>query len=140
MDEIVFERLVLLRNEIAFLKHERDSVRTYDAYVDDARLRRAVERSLQVSVEIMLDVARRLIALKSLRFPTDNQDAFQVLAEGKIVPPELLPTLQEMARFRNLLVHEYAKIDDARVYGILKRRLGDFDDYAKAIAAYITGE
>lgn len=42
-----------------------------------------------------------------------------------------------MARFRNLIVHDYARIDDARVYAILKKRLGDFDAFARAIQAYL---
>ena len=51
-----------------------------------------------------------------------------------------MPTLREMARFRNLIVHDYARIDDARVYGILKKRLGDFDAFAEAIRVYLEGE
>jgi uncharacterized protein YutE (UPF0331/DUF86 family) len=37
----------------------------------------------------------------------------------------------------NLIVHNYARIDDARVYGILKRHLGDFDAFARAIVDYL---
>ncbi|RME37973.1 MAG: DUF86 domain-containing protein [Thermoflexia bacterium] len=43
----------------------------------------------------------------------------------------------DMARFRNLIVHDYARIDDARVYGMLQKRLDDFDAYARAVAAYL---
>ncbi|MCX7706791.1 MAG: DUF86 domain-containing protein [Anaerolineae bacterium] len=75
--------------------------------------RRAVERSLQVAVEACLDIARQIIAIEGFRYPENNQDAFRVLVEEKIVPAQLLDTLQEMARFRNLIVHEYAKIDDS---------------------------
>lgn len=41
--------------------------------------------------------------------------------------------MERVVRFRNLIVHNYARIDDARVYGILKRELGDFDAFAQAI-------
>ena len=44
-----------------------------------------------------------------------------------------------MAGFRNLIVHDYAKIDDEIVYGILKKRLGDFDAYAETIRIYLIG-
>jgi len=105
--------------------------------VDNTRLRKAVERSLQVAVEACLDVGRRLIALEGFRYPEGNRDVFQVLGEEEAVPQELLPALLDMARFRNLIVHDYAKIDDAKVYGILKKRTGDFDEYARAIVAYL---
>ena len=54
-----------------------------------------------------------------------------------MVPQELLPALLDMARFRNLIVHDYARIDDAKVYAILKKRLGDLDQYARTIVAYL---
>ena len=135
--EIILERLEFLRNEVAYLKRERDRIHSFKEYVDDVRLRRAIERSLQISVEACLDIGRRLIALEGFRYPEDNRDVFQVLAEEGVVSKELLPTLLDMASFRNLVVHDYARIDDAKVYAILKKRLGDFDEYAKVIAAYL---
>lgn len=45
-----------------------------------------------------------------------------------------------MVRFRNLIVHDYARVDDAKVYGILKKRLTDFDAYARAVVAYLERE
>lgn len=44
-----------------------------------------------------------------------------------------------MARFRNLLVHNYADVDDDRVVEILHTSLGDLGDYAAAIGAKLTG-
>ncbi len=49
----------------------------------------------------------------------------------------MLPTLLNMARFRNLLVHEYARIDDAQVYAILQQRLSDFDAFANSVRQYM---
>ena len=43
-----------------------------------------------------------------------------------------------LARFRNILVHEYTRLDNIIVYGILKRRLGDFDEFAQSIASYLS--
>ena len=136
-DEIIPERLLLLRDEVLYLKHERDALHTFQEYLNDTRLRKAVERSLQVSMEICLDIGRRLIALEGFRYPDDNQSVFAILAEEKVVPADLLPALLDMARFRNLVVHDYARIDDAKVYAILRTRLGDFDAFAEAVRAYL---
>lgn len=50
---------------------------------------------------------------------------------------ELLPVLLDMARFRNLIVHDYARMDDVLVYGILQKQLGDWDAFACAVQAYL---
>jgi uncharacterized protein YutE (UPF0331/DUF86 family) len=136
-DEVIRERLRWLRSEVAYLKSERDKIRSFQAYVQDARLKRAVERSLQVAIGACLDIGRRLIAREGFRYPEDNADVFRVLAEHGIVPPDLLPRLIDMARFRNVIVHDYVRVDDAIVYGILKKHLGDFEAFARAVTAYL---
>ena len=92
------------------------------------------------SVEICLDIGRRIVALEGFRYPEDNQDVFRVLAEEQAVPGDMLETLLDMARFGNLIVHDYARIDDARVYGILRKRLSDFDAFAEAVGGYLLEE
>lgn len=136
-DDILRERLRFLRGEVDYLKSERSSVRSFQQYVKDIRLKKAIERSLQVAIEACLDIGRRLIALEGFRYPEDNKDVFQVLQEEGVVSQELLPSLVDMARFRNLVVHDYAKIDDAKVYAILTKRLSNFDEYARSIVAYL---
>lgn len=65
------------------------------------------------------------------------QERLKLLSEYMNDLWELLPNLINMARFRNLIVHDYARIDNEVVFAILKRRLGDFDAYAQAIAHYL---
>lgn len=137
VDDIVLERLILLRNEVDYLKTERDGLRSFQEYVENTRLKRAVERSLQVAVEICLDIGRRLISVHGFRYPGDNQDVFRVLAEEGVLPRQFLSAMLEMARFRNLIVHDYARVDDTKVYAILKNRLADFDTFATAIMTYL---
>lgn len=136
-DDVVLERLMALRNEIAYLRSEARDAASVEAYAGNPRIKRAVECSLQVAVEICLDIGRRIIALEGLRYPADNQDIFRVLVEVHIIPDRMLPTLLNMARFRNLLVHEYARIDDAQVYAILQQRLPDFDAFADSVRQYM---
>ena len=137
VDDVIAGRLKLLAEYVDELRSYRERATSFQVYLDNKVLRRAVERALQVAVEACLDIGRRLIALEGFRYPEDNKDVFQVLAEEGVVSKELLPTLLDMASFRNLIVHDYARIDDAKVYAILKKRLGDFDEYARAIAAYL---
>ncbi len=139
-DAVVAGRLKLLAEYTDELCEYQTQALSFQVYRDNKMLRRAVERTLQIAIEMCLDIGRRLIALEGFRYPEDNQDVFRVLAEERVVSTDLLPTLREMARFRNLIVHDYARIDDARVYGILKKRLGDFDAFAEAVRVYLEEE
>jgi len=136
-DGIIAERLKLLEEYIAELRDLQDV--TFQEYLDNKFIRKFVERTLQTALEACLDIGHRFISIEGFRYPSDNKDVFAVLVEEKVLPWELLPTLQNMVGFRNVLVHEYAKLDHAAVYGVFKKRLGDFDAYAEAIVSYLGG-
>ena len=59
---------------------------------------------------------------------------FAVLGDTGFVSQDSVPTLQAMARFRNLLVHGYLRVDDQRVIQILRTRLADFDLFRADVA------
>lgn len=135
---IIEERLKLLREYLRDLRAEQDV--TFDQYQEDKKLRRFVERTLQIAVEACLDIGNHIIASERFRYPEDNKDIFQVLNEEGIISDDLLTQLIKMAGFRNIVVHDYARIDDAAVYGALKKRLGDFEEFARSIVAYLERE
>jgi uncharacterized protein YutE (UPF0331/DUF86 family) len=43
----------------------------------------------------------------------------------------------KMARFRNLIVHLYWKVDDREVHRVIREDLADLDQYLRAIAVYL---
>lgn len=135
--EVIQERLKHLRENVNFLKQERDAVSSLQEFVGNIRLRKAVERALQVAIEACLDIAHHIISEEGFRYPKSSADAFEILGEEDVIPQELLPKLVNMAKFRNILVHEYVHLDNSVVYGVLKKHLGDFEEFAKAIISYL---
>lgn len=95
---------------------------------------------LVVAVEICIDIANHVIASEGLRRPADFADAFTVLGEEGLVDPDLASTGGDMARFRNLLVHQYAQVDDGRVLDILRDGRDDLRRFAAAAAGLATEE
>jgi uncharacterized protein YutE (UPF0331/DUF86 family) len=104
-----------------------------EEYRSNELIRRATERLLHLAIEACLDIGHHLIAERGYRAPQDNRGVFRVLAEEGILPGDLLGPLQEMASFRNLLVHGYTRLDDEIVHGILTSRLEDFEAFAQSI-------
>lgn len=56
-----------------------------------------------------------MIASEGLRASASFADVFVVLREAEYLSADLAQALQNAARFRNLLVHGYADVDDSRV-------------------------
>ena len=105
-----------------------------DLLRDPVRLA-AVKYFFVVAIEAAIDASRHVAIGLGLRSAQNFADAFVVLGEAGRLDGDLVARLQAMARFRNLLVHGYAVVDDARVVEILATRLGDLDDFRRQIAA-----
>jgi len=133
--DVIQGRLKLLSEYVKDLRELQDVDLT--TYTENKLIHRTVERTLHLAVEACLDIGQHIIVQEGFRTPEDNKDVFTVLGEEDILPRELLPDLINMARFRNLIVHNYAHIDNSVVFGILKRRLGDFDAFAQAVVRYL---
>ena len=78
--------------------------------------------------------------MENMREPTSYRDTFAVLTENKILTPNDLSRLENIASFRNLLVHYYEKVDNEIVYRILKNNLSDFDLFVDRIVTYLSKE
>ena len=108
------------------------------AYKSDWKTQRIVERTLQMLIELCIDIANHIISDGGMRLPSGYADTFAVLMENKVINRNLLKTLDEMAKFRNVVVHQYEKIDPAIVISILHNNLKDFKNYKKAIIKYLS--
>ncbi len=136
VDKVLLERILTnIRTYIEDLRNASDI--TWEIYKTDKRARRFVERTLHIIIEACIDIAQHIIADEQLREPTSYRDTFNVLAENKILHSEDLARLENMASFRNLLVHYYERVDDEIVYGIFKKDLSDFDYFVEKIVEYL---
>ena len=96
----------------------------------------AVRYGLLESIQIVIDTACGLCNKNNLGSPRNYGDCLRLLQEFKYLPPELAGTLIRIVGLRNLLIHEYVAIDNARLYGFLSE-LSVFRDYAKAIHQFL---
>lgn len=99
--------------------------------------RRACERLLQVSIEAVIDVCHLLVTGLRLGIPAEEDDLFEKLEAAGIISPQTKETLKEMKGFRNILVHEYARIDDRMVYEVARSKSGDFKAFKEEILHYL---
>lgn len=110
---------------------------TASRYSDDWKVQRIVERTLQMMIETCVDIAGHIISDKEYRIPKSYSDTFKVLNENNIVNAELFKSMEKMAKFRNIIVHDYDEVDAEIIVGILKKDLIDFMSFKKAIVNFL---
>lgn len=67
----------------------------------------------------------------------DYSDVFVVLEENNIIKRNFSHRLQEMAKFRNVLVHRYTMVDRDKLGKIAKEDLKDITEFVKMILKLI---
>jgi uncharacterized protein YutE (UPF0331/DUF86 family) len=110
---------------------------TLQKYKADWKTQRIVERTLQMMIETCVDIAGHIISDSAMRPPNTYADTFRVLFENHIIGPELFAILEKMAKFRNVIVHQYEEVDAEIVIVVLEKHLGDFEDFKKKVLSYI---
>ena len=78
-------------------------------------------------------LCNHIAARRGGRAPQDYADCFAVLLEMGVIEEGLAKNLQQMTRFRNLLVHVYGQVDNRLVYQVMQEDLDDLDAFQQAI-------
>lgn len=133
--DLVNRKLVQLNEYITDLQGVQDC--SLQEFSGNKQLRRFVERTLHIAIECALDIGNHIISDNVWREPQSNKDVFVVLCENNIVSQNQSQSLQKMAQFRNLLVHDYARIDETILFGILKKNVNDLVEYVVAITSQL---
>ena len=127
---VVQRKLSLLNNQALKLEESLRDV-SYGEFKESWVLRSMAERALQVSVEIMIDIAERIIALESAGPVATASEATDALVQLDVLGSA--SPYVDMVRFRNMVVHQYEEIDPAILFDLVKNRLDDFRKFRDEI-------
>ncbi len=136
--EIIENLCSYIRSNLKELSNARDI--DWKKFISDNRSKRFVERMLQIVIEAMIDIGHHIISDEGFREPQSYRDVFVVLVENGIIPEQDLQKYENIASFRNILVHHYEKIDDAIVYGVFKEKLDDIKNFVAYVLRWMENQ
>jgi len=110
---------------------------TKSEFIADYHVYGLAERYLQLSIECLFDIGRLIITGLGLQKPDRHQEIIEILWEAEVISTDLASRLQGIAGFRNILVHDYLKIDRNLVYENLQKGVTDLEDFAREIAEFL---
>jgi uncharacterized protein YutE (UPF0331/DUF86 family) len=100
----------------------------------DFFLKSGVERTLQVCIEAVIDIAERIISLEDLSPATTAFNALNKLSElGVLIDAQ---HYKKMIQFRNFIVHRYEAVDNEELVFICNNKLNDFKAFIREIQRY----
>ena len=104
-------------------------------YLDNLEKKAACERYFEKIIEATVDIAFLLIKEKSLKMPEEDKEAFDILANEGIIPEKLSEKIKDAKGMRNIIAHEYGKVDDKIVFHAITAEIckdvGEFIKFIK---------
>lgn len=85
--------------------------------------------NLQMAIQNCIDIAAHVMSDKGASVPGSVNEMFYFLEENGILPFDLVERMVKAVGFRNLLVHEYGKLDLEQVFDIACHHSKDLDRF-----------
>lgn len=103
----------------------------------DLFLKASLERYLYLVIQETINLAEAVISLKDFRRPDSYSNAFEILEEEKIISPNLCRKMVDMTGFRNIVSHDYKKLNFKIIYDVLQNGLADIKEFIEQIKKII---
>ena len=100
-----------------------------EKFLKDFDCQDIVSFNLQLAIQNCIDIAAHIISEEGIGMPGSFTEMFYLLEENGYLSGELTEKMVRAVGFRNLLVHEYGKIDLKQVYQIASDHIEDLNRY-----------
>jgi len=120
---VIQRKLALMDQQVMRLEgHLRDVSR--EQFVQDWAMRTISERAIQVCVEIMIDIAERIIAFAGAGPTATATEAIDRMVQLNVL--QNAEPYKSMVCMRNLIVHGYDEVNPDMLYDVVSGHLGEF--------------
>ena len=103
------------------------------SFIKDIDRQESILFNIQMAVQNCIDIAAHIISEEGFGVPGSTTEMLFVLNENGYLDSDLTQKMVKAVGFRNLIVHEYARIDLERVYEIAQNDIRELNDYLKSI-------
>jgi len=104
-----------------------------ESFIKDIDRQESILFNIQTAVQNCIDIAAHIISEEGFGVPGSTTEMFYVLEKNGYLDSDLTSKMLKAVGFRNLIVHEYGKIELEQVYEIAQNNINDLNEYLKAI-------
>jgi uncharacterized protein YutE (UPF0331/DUF86 family) len=121
-----------------YLKHLAELQKhPVEEFLSEWRIYDLADRQLHLALETFLAIGEMIISEFGFAKPDTYADIPRILFENKVIPNRLKDKLIDLARFRNVLVHDYLRLDHERVYQHVQADARIIEEFIEAIKRFV---
>jgi uncharacterized protein YutE (UPF0331/DUF86 family) len=138
---VVDERVVARKLEGIEQYHgelsEKQETLSRSEFLQSTTEQRAVERMFENAIQSCSDLAQH-VATRAFDYEGSTaKEAVRVLYREDVIDEETMDTLVSAIGFRNVLAHEYGRVDTEEVYETLQTGLDVYDAFSQQVAQWV---
>lgn len=103
------------------------------SFLKDIDSQESILFNLQMAIQNCIDIAAHIISEEGLGVPGSTNEMFYLLDESGYLNSTLTEKMVAAVGFRNLIVHEYGKVDLTQVFEMAQKDINDLNEYLKFI-------
>lgn len=107
------------------------------APLEDLDTEEIVVLNLQRAIQATIDLAAHILSGRRWGLPSSLTEHFRLLADHGVLERAEARRLQAMVGFRNIVVHDYERLDRDILKAIVRDRLGDLEAFAVSVKAFL---
>lgn len=132
-------RIRLLRLEEVISELERLKSQGREPLRGGLSLMWAVERGLQLGAELIFDIGNHILSAQYGISTDEYRNVVPLLVQQGVLSPDLQGRFEGMAGFRNVLVHDYVRLDPEMVLDVLEQAPEKFSLFAREVRRWLEG-
>ncbi|MDO8467903.1 MAG: DUF86 domain-containing protein [Nanoarchaeota archaeon] len=108
--------------------------RDFEEYQRDYVKKAACERYFERIIGAVTDLAFIFIKENKLKIPEEEKEIFDILVNEEIIKKDLGARLKDARGMRNIIAHQYGKVDDEIVFeSITSQLIKDIEEFMEKI-------
>ena len=128
---ILWSKVSALQKHIDRVRAKRDV--SLHVFKQDLDRQESVLFNLQMAIQNCVDMAAHIVSEESLGVPGSTNELFYLLEERGYIQHDLTEKMVQGVGFRNLVVHEYGKVDLETVYRVCHENVMDLQEFARVL-------
>lgn len=135
MNDVVVNKIQSIQRCVSRAREEYEA--DPDGFATDYTRQDAAVLNVLRACEQSIDLANHVVKTRRMGIPTASGESFDLLRQGGVIDAGLAEKLRNMVHFRNLVTHQYQRMELAILRSVIEDRLDDLVTFGDRVLAFL---
>lgn len=129
--DVILSKAGSLRRHLGRIR-EKSKI-DFQTFLRDVDCQESILFNLQMAVQSCIDIAAHIVSEQGFGVPGSTSELFYLLEENEYLDHKTTENMVKSVGFRNLVVHEYGKLELNQVLEVAQEGIRDLDGFLVSI-------